>query len=248
MAVHETGSAQHFPLTNNTIDVSLFQLSLVVSLTQFVSKCDVVCAEHPSVECLIVSQEVLKRISYCVQEKPLVQSGALHIIWHWTSGVTFLDILHLHIFLHAIATVRKDSLDQGIKEILKMHTHKKVHFVKNEDIANIIIELVKQIYTHKYSAIVSEFQFHSSIIVPLYHNTDNSASFLLIISYPLWCCGLSCFPSTQINVMGPRAGQWAMKHAWLIEKSKEIKTILLLNRRAQKVMKRHRQQCCKTKR
>lgn len=49
---------------------------------------------------------------------------------------------------------------------------------------------------------------------------------------------LSHFPSAQINVMGPAAGQWAVQHAWLIEKSKEIKTIALLNWGARKVMKK----------
>lgn len=82
------------------------------------------------------------------------------------------------------------------------------------------------------------FSFITLINVPLCHNTDNSASCLLILSYPFLV-----FPSTQINVLGPRAARWAMKYAWLIEKPKEIKTIRLLNQWSQKVMQRYMQQC-----
>lgn len=71
-----------------------------------------------------------------------------------------------------------------------------------------------------------------------HHVWNYSGSVLQMTSHPSpgWCCLTS--PSAQINVMGPAAGQWAVKHAWLIEKSKEIKTIALLNWGARKVMKK----------
>lgn len=60
--------------------------------------------------------------------------------------------------VHDTATITvlvEDALDQSNNKGLKC---RKAHFVKDEHITNIIIELVKacqQIHTHKYSAIVS---------------------------------------------------------------------------------------------
>lgn len=66
-----------------------------------------------------------------------------------------------------------------------------------------------EVHTHKYHAIVYSVSF-ILIIVPLYHNTDNSTFFLLIISYPLLVFWIVSLPLNSDKCYGSQS--WPMSH------------------------------------